>query len=237
MWLQMRLRRWRRRRRPVAFFDENKRLIPENADIGSFGEAAANLRGLAAEKLIRDRFRDHHHQFLLRKGDRLYPLQNDGLEADDKIHPAMGKLCFQLGGVSLKKSKLHQGELFAEGGEDLWQQGKAAGVGDAYPESAQIVAVDVAHLGEELAVQIQDLSGGLHQLVACVGQRELGGAGKELDVQLPLHVGNVVGKGLLGDIQPLSSAGDVELLRHHEEIFQVKKIHGATSFWQGFVPI
>ena len=158
----------------------------------------------------------------------LYTVQNDGLEADDQVHPPVGELCFQLGGVSFEKREFHQGKFFPEGGQDMGQKRKAAGVGDAHPQRAQVVAVDIADLGEKLAVEIQDLGGGLHQLVAGVSQREFGRTGEELDVQFPLHIGNVVGQRLLGDIQPLGGAGDVQLFRNHQKILQMKKIQGQT---------
>lgn len=70
-------------------------------------------------------------------------------------------------------------------------------------------------------MQIQDLGGRVHQQVSGIGQRQLGGAGEQLHIQLPLHVADVVAQRLLGDIQPLGSPGDVQLLRHHEEILQM----------------
>ena len=77
-------------------------------------------------------------------------------------------------------------------GQDLRQHRQAAGVGDPHPQHPHIVPVDIPHLVEVLAVQIQDLGGRVHQQVSGIGQRQLGGAGEQLHIQLPLHVADVV---------------------------------------------
>ena len=68
-----------------------------------------------------------------------------------------------------------------------------------------------------------------------IGERQLGGAGEQLDVQLPLHIADVVGQGLLGDVEALRGSGDIQLLRHHQEIFQMLEIHTAPSLLWGDV--
>ena len=67
----------------------------------------------------------------------------------------------------------------------------------------------------EIAVELQNLAGGVHQQIARVGQRQLGGTGEQLYVQFPFHVADMVGKGLLRDVQPLGCPGDVQLLGYH----------------------
>ena len=67
-------------------------------------------------------------------------------------------------------------------------------------------------------MEVQNLGGGIHQHVPRVGEGQLRRTGKELHVQLPLQIGDVVGQGLLGDVQPLRRPGDVQLLRHHKEV-------------------
>ncbi len=67
-------------------------------------------------------------------------------------------------------------------------------------------------------MQVQNLGGGVHQQPPRVGEGQLGGAGEQLHIQLPLQVADVVGQGLLGDVQPLRRPGDVQLLRHHKEV-------------------
>ena len=104
----------------------------------------------------------------------------------------MSQFVLQVGGVALKEGEFHHGKLGLEFGQHLRQQSQTAGVGDAQTEHAHVVAVDVAHLGQVLAVQVQNLGGSLHQQIPRVGQGQLGRAGKELDIQLPLHVADVV---------------------------------------------
>ena len=197
----------------------------EGVDVRPGGELLPDLAGPLPEDLVGEGLGDHHHQLLLGEGDHLHPLHHNGLEADDQVHPAVGQLVLQVGGVALKQGKFHHGKLRLELGEDFRQEGQAAGVGDAHPEHPHVVAVDVAHLGQKLAVQVQDLGGRLHQKVAGVGEGQLGGAGEQLHVQLLLHVADVVAQGLLGDEQTLRRPGDVQLLGYKQEIFQVQKIH------------
>ena len=94
-------------------------------------------------------------------------------------------------------------------------------------------------------MQVQDLGGSLHQQAAGVGQRQLGGAGEQLHIQLLLHVADVVAQGLLGDEQALGGPGDVQLLRHKQEILQMQKIHRGSfqklhdilRFFVGSLPV
>ena len=136
----------------------------------------------------------------LYQGQGFNPLQGNRLKADDQIDPPVGQFVLQLVGVALEQRKFHHGELLPEAGQDLGQQGQTAGVGNPQPQHAHIVAADVPHLGEILGMQIQNLSCGVYQQLSCISQRQLGGAGEQFHVQLPLHIGDVVGQGLLGNI-------------------------------------
>ena len=184
-------------------------------------ENCSRITSAWAPKLVGECLRHHHHQPLLGEGDGLHPVEHNGLKADDQVHPAVGQLVLQLVGVALVQGKVHHGELLPEAGQDVRQQGQTTGVGDAHPQHPQIVAVDVPHLAEILAVQVDDLGGRLHQLVPGIGEGQLGGAGEQLHVQLTLHVADVAGQGLLGDVKPFGSPGDVQLLGHHQKVFQV----------------
>ena len=143
----------------------------------------------------------------------------------------MGKLLLQLRGIALKQGELHQGKFLPEPGQYVRQQRQPAGVGDAQPQHPHIMSVYVAYFGQKLTVQIQNLGGGIHQHVPRVGEGQLRRTGKELHVQLPLQIADVVGQGLLRDIQPLGGTGDVQLLRHQEKVFQMQEIHMGTSFF------
>ena len=188
-------------------------------DIRPLGVLPANLFRLRAEELVGKGAGYHHHQPLLGQGDGGYPIHDDGLEADNQIGPAVRQLVLQLGGVALEQRKFHLGKFCPEPGQDIGQQGQAAGVGDSHPQHPQVLLVDIPHLGQVLAVQVQNLGGGVHQQPPRVGQRQLGGAGEQLHSQLPLQVADMVGQGLLGDVQTLRRPGDVQLLCHHEEVF------------------
>ena len=75
-----------------------------------------------------------------------------------------GQLVLQVGGSCPRTGKNStMGNSAWNWGRNLRQEGQAAGVGDAHPEDTHVVAVDVAHLGQKLAVQVQDLGGRLHQ--------------------------------------------------------------------------
>ena len=205
----------------VAPFDEHKGHGLKGPDVRPVGKLLPDHFRLVPEELVGEGAGHHHHQPLLGEGDGLHPVQHDGLKADDQVHPAVGQLVLQLVGVALVQGEVHHGELLPEAGQDVGQQGQAAGVGEAHPQHAQIVAVDVPHLAEILAVQVDDLGGRLHQLVPGIGEGQLGGAGEQLHVQLPFHVADVAGQGLLRDVKPLGGPGDVQLLGHHEEVFQM----------------
>ena len=110
-------------------------------------------------------------------------------------------------------------------------------MGDAHPQGPHVLLVDVPHLRQVLPVQVQDLGGGVHQQSPRVGQRQLGGPGEQLHVQLPLQIGDVVGQGLLRDIQPLRRPGDVQFLRYGEEIFQVLKVHKNSRLFLWDTPL
>ena len=202
----------------VAPLNEDEGQVLKGLDVRPFGILPANLPRLRAKELVGEGAGYHHHQPLLSEGDGGHPLHDDGLEADNQVGPAVGQLVLQLGGVALKEGKLHLGKLRPEPGQNIGQQGQPAGVGDAHPQHPQILLVDVPHLGQILAVQVQNLGGGVHQQPPRVGEGQLWGAGEQLHVQLPLQIADVVGQGLLGDVQPLRRPGDVQLFRHHEEV-------------------
>ena len=153
----------------------------------------------------------------------------------------MGQLILQVGGVALKQRKFHHGKLRLKLREYIRQQGQSAGMGDPQAQQAHIMAVDVPHLGQILAVKIQDLGGSLHQQVPRIGQGQLGGTGEQLHIQLLFHVADVVAQRLLGDVQPLRGPRDIQFLCHKQEIFQMEKIHSGPpydfecypSFWLG----
>ena len=98
-------------------------------------------------------------------------------------------------------------------------------MGDAHPQYAHVLLVDIAHLGEILTVEVQNLGGGIHQKPARIGEGQLGRAGEQLHVQFPFQVANVIGQRLLGDVQPFRRPGDVQLFGHHQEIAQMLKVH------------
>lgn len=202
----------------VAPLDEHKGQVLKGPDVRPLGELEADLLRLLAEEPVGEGPGHHHGQPLLGEGDGGHPLHDDGLKADNQVGPPVGQLVLQLRGVALEQGKFHLGELGPEFWQDLGQQRQPAGVGDAHPQHPQVLLVDVPHLGQVLAVQVQNLGGGVNQQPPRVGQRQLGGPGEQLYVQLPLQIADVVGQRLLGDIQPFRRPGDVQLLRHHEKV-------------------
>ena len=87
------------------------------------------------------------------------------------------------------------------------------------------MAVDIPNLVQVLAVQIQNLRGCLYQLVAGIGQGEFRRACKQLDIQFPLHVADMVGERLLGDIQHFR-CDNLLLLQNYDRMYQVGRGFG-----------
>ena len=91
--------------------------------------------------------------------------------------------------------------------EELYREGRirAIGVSNFYPDRLQDLI-----LHNEVAPAVNQVeTHPFHQQTAGISQRQFGGAGKELDIQFPLHIADVIGQGLLGDIQPLCGPSNV----------------------------
>ena len=136
----------------VSPLDEDEGLVLEHINIRTGGKLGPHLLRPVAEELIGKDLGDHQDQLLLRQRDYLHPLHHNGLEADDQIHPAMGQLVLQVGGVTLKQGKFHHGELRLKFRQYVRQQGQAAGMGDPQAQQAHVMPVDVPYLGQILAV-------------------------------------------------------------------------------------
>ena len=96
---------------PVPPLDEDKGHLLERADIRSLRELAPDLLRLLPKQLVGKGLGHHHDQPLLCQRFGPHSIHHDRLEADDQVHPAVGQLVLQLGGVALKQGELHQGEL------------------------------------------------------------------------------------------------------------------------------
>ena len=139
---------------PVAPLEQDEGHLPEGGDIRPLGVLGPHLLRPGTEHLVGEDLGHHHDEPVLGQGDGLHPLQHDGVEGDDQIHPAVGQLVLQLGGVAFEHGELHHGEFSAELGQDLRQHRQAAGVGDPHPQHPHVMPVNISYLIEILAVKL-----------------------------------------------------------------------------------